>query len=94
MNFCFRVKKSKRKELSAIVHVDDTCRIQTVNKTNERYYKLIKQFNKLTGIPCILNTSFNIKGEPIVENPSQAVEDFIKTGMDYLVIGDFLVFKN
>ncbi len=92
MIFCFIVKKDKRKELAAIVHEDDTCRIQTVNKRdNGRYYKLIKEYFRLTGIPCILNTSFNLKGEPIVETPAQAIEDFLKTKMDFLIIGDFLV---
>ena len=66
---------------------------QTVNKENGRYYRLIKKFYKLCGIPCILNTSFNFKGEPIVENPSQALKDFLRTQMDYLVIGDFLISK-
>ncbi len=93
MTFCFQVKKDKKKDLATIVHADGTCRIQTVNKVNGRYYLLIKKFYELTGIPCILNTSFNLKGEPIVENPDQAVEDFLKTKMDYLVIGDFLVSK-
>ena len=93
MVFCFKVKKEKRHELSAIVHRDGTCRIQTVDKTNGRYFNLIKRFYHLTGIPCILNTSFNLKGEPIVEIPQQAVEDFLKTKMDYLVIGDFLVLR-
>src|SRR3989338_6944708 len=93
MVFCFKVKKEKRHELSATVHRDGTCRIQTVNKTNGRYFRLIKRFHHLTGIPCILNTSFNLKGEPIVENPKQAIEDFLKTKMDYLVINDSLISK-
>lgn len=93
MTFCFKVKKDKKDDLTAIVHADGTCRIQTVSKSNGRYYSLIKKFYELTGIPCILNTSFNLKGEPIVENPEQAVEDFIKTKIDYLAMGDFLVFK-
>jgi len=93
MTFCFKVKKDKKKDLAAIVHADDTCRIQTVNKINGRYYLLIKKFYELTGIPCILNTSFNLKGEPIVENPEQAIKDFLKTRMDCLVAGDFLVLR-
>lgn len=93
MTFCFPVKKEKCDQLSAIVHKDGTCRIQTIDKTNGRYFKLINQFYKLTGIPCILNTSYNLKGEPIAETPEQAIEDFLKTKMDYLAIGDFLVFK-
>lgn len=94
MIFCFIVKKEKRKDLAAIVHKDNTCRIQTVNKEdNGIYYKLIKKFYDLTGIPCVLNTSFNLKGEPIVDTPKQAIEDFLKTKMDYLVIGDYIIFK-
>jgi len=94
MTFCFQVKRDRRDDLSAIVHKDGSCRIQTVSKTNGRYFKLISQFYKLTGISCILNTSFNLKGEPIVENPEQAIKDFLKTNMDYLVIGDFLASKS
>lgn len=105
MTFCLKVKKDKKNDLAAIVHADDTCRIQTVSFSDDIeapsssrakrgiYYKLIKKFYELTGIPCILNTSFNLQGEPIVENPDQAIEDFLKTKMDYLVIGDFLVSK-
>ena len=93
MTFCFQVKKDKRRELAAIVHEDGSCRIQTVNRKNGLYYQLIYEFYKTTGIPCLLNTSFNLKGEPIVENPKQAIEDFLKTKMDYLVIGSFIVGK-
>lgn len=91
MLFCFKVKKEKKDSLAAIVHKDNTCRIQTVNKANGQYYLLIKEFFKLTGIPCILNTSFNLKREPIVENPQQAIDDFLKTKMDHLIIGSYLV---
>lgn len=93
MTFCFQVKKNKKQDLKAIVHADGTCRIQTVSKTNGRYFSLINKFYRLTGIPCILNTSFNLKGEPIVESPEQAIEDFLKTEMDYLLIEDFFVSK-
>jgi len=93
MTFCFKVGEGKKKELAAIVHKDNTCRIQTVNEDNGLYCKLIKRFYEITGVPCILNTSFNLKGEPIVENPKQAIEDFLKTEMDYLVIGSFVVSK-
>lgn len=93
MTFCFTVKKEKRNNISAIVHADNTCRIQTVNTSNGLYYALIREFYRITGIPCILNTSFNLKGEPIVENPQQAIEDFLKTKMDALVIGNDLIIK-
>ncbi len=93
MVFCFKIKAEKKEDLKAIVHIDGTCRIQTVDKTNGRYFKLIKKFYQLTNIPCLLNTSFNIMGEPIVETPTQAINDFINTNMDYLVIEDFFVEK-
>ncbi len=93
MNFCFKVRPEKKEEIAAIVHDDDTSRIQTINDQNGIYHKLIKSFYETTGIPCLLNTSFNLKGEPIVENPQQAVEDFLKTEMDYLVIESFIVSK-
>ena len=64
-----------------------------ISKSNNRYYQLIKQFYKLTSIPCILNTSFNLMGEPIVETPQQAIEDFLKTKIDNLIIGDFFIDK-
>jgi len=92
MNFCFQVKPNARKLITSIVHADNSCRIQTVNKKdNSIYYDLIKEFYKLTKIPCVLNTSFNLSHEPIVENPEQAILDLIKTKMDGLVIDRFLV---
>lgn len=93
MTFCFKVKKGKEKEIPAVIHKDGTCRIQTVNKDSDSYYTLIKEFYKLTGIPCLLNTSFNLKGEPMVEHPTQAIEDFLKTEIDYLSIEDFIATK-
>jgi carbamoyltransferase len=93
MNFCFQVKENKRDDLAAIVHKDNTCRIQTVSAINGRYYRLIKTYYKKSGIGCILNTSFNLKGEPIVETPRQAIEDFLKTPMDALFLNDFIIKK-
>lgn len=93
MNYCFTVKEEKRRELAAIVHNDNTCRIQTVSESDGLYYTLLKEFNKLSGIPCVLDTSYNLKGEPIVENPEQAVKDFVKTGLDILFIGSFAIYK-
>ena len=57
------------------------------------YYSLIKRFYETTNIPCVLNTSFNLMGEPIVESPKQAINDFKKTLMDYLVLGNFILFR-
>lgn len=93
MNVCLIVREEKRKELAAIVHEDNTCRIQTVNEDNGRYYRLIKEFYRQTGTPCVLNTSFNVMGEPIVEHPRQAIEDYLNSKMDALVMGDLLIQK-
>ncbi len=93
MNVCLVVREKKRKELAAIVHADNTCRIQTVSPDNGRYYRLIKEFYRQTGTPCVLNTSFNVMGEPIVEHPRQAIEDFLNSKMDALVIGDLFIHK-
>jgi len=94
MNFVFKVRKEKIQEIPSIVHVDGTCRIQTVSRDESAlYYDLIKQFKKLTGVPVLLNTSFNLKGEPIVCTPQEAYEDFLKTPMDYLMLGNFIVKK-
>ncbi len=93
MNFCFNVKKRKQEALAAIVHQDASCRIQTVSQANGRYYRLIQAYAKKTHIDCIMNTSFNLQGEPIVETPRQAIEDFLKTPMDYLIINDNFISK-
>ena len=90
-----KVKKSKKKLIPAVVHIDDTCRVQTVdNKINSSFYKLIKEFYKITDIPVLLNTSFNVKGQPIVNNPNQAIQCFLNTKIDYLIIDNLLISKN
>jgi carbamoyltransferase len=92
MILSFDVPKKKVKEIPAVVHVDGTTRPQTVTRTaNQRYYDLIKSYESETGIPVILNTSFNRKGEPIVNSPDNAIDCFLGTALDYLAIGDFLV---
>ena len=79
----------KRSEIPAVTHVDYSARIQTVHKeTNEKYYKLIKKFKKKTNYPVIVNTSFNVRGEPIVNTPSDAFNCFMGTELDKLVIGN------
>ena len=89
-----KVKKNKKNLIPAVVHIDDTCRVQTVKKNiNERFYDLIESFNKLTKIPVLLNTSFNVKGQPIVNTPSEALETFKSTNIDVLAIGDFVLIK-
>jgi carbamoyltransferase len=87
-----KVKKDKQKIVPAITHVDGTARVQTVTREdNGRFYDLIKEFAKITGIPIILNTSFNIAGEPIVETPADALRCFMSTEIDYLVIEDYFI---
>ncbi len=94
MLLSFDVYKEKRDEIPAVVHVDGTTRPQTVDRrTNPRYYKLISRFRELTGVPMVLNTSFNVRGEPIVLTPYDAIRTFYSTGMDYLAMGDFLIRK-
>ena len=81
--------------IPAIVHVDGSARVQTVRREhNPRIYELLVEFEKLTGVPVLVNTSFNIKGEPIVETPQDAMNCFIYTGIDYLALHDTLVAKS
>ena len=83
-----------RSDVPAITHVDYSARIQTVHKeTNERYWRLIQAFKELTGCGLIVNTSFNVRGEPIVCTPEDAYQCFMRTEMDYLVLGDYLFSK-
>lgn len=94
MTLTFQVKINKRRKLSQAIHVDNTARIQSViEKTNPRYFGLIKIFAKKTGIPALLNTSFNDQGKPIVLTPKDALACFYSTGIDILAIGDFIVRK-
>ena len=84
-----------RSSLPAITHIDYSARIQTVNfKTNPRYYSLINEFKKLTGCPIIVNTSFNVRGEPIVCTPQDAYRCFMRTEMDVLVLQNQILFKS
>lgn len=88
------VRPEMREALPAITHVDGTARLQTVHaETNPRFYRLLKEFEKLSGFPVLLNTSFNVMGEPIVESPADAVRCFFSTGLDYLVLGNCLLKK-
>lgn len=89
------VHEDKRAEIPAVTHVDGTARIQTINRNqNQRYYDLIKAFEQRTGCGVIINTSFNVRGEPIVESPADAINCFLHTEMDYLVLGNYLVRKD
>jgi carbamoyltransferase len=94
MILAFNVKKDKQIEIPAVTHVDGTARVQTVTQEgNLRYWKLLKAFQKQTGTPVLMNTSFNIMGEPIVNTPEQAVKCFLGCGLDTLVIGDYVISK-
>ena len=94
MLYSLTVKDDKKDELGAITHKDNTCRIQTVNnKINPKVTTLLNKFKEITGIPAILNTSFNDNGEPIVESPQDAIRSFENMDIDYLVIGNFIVRK-
>ena len=94
MTMLFRVKENKKDIVPAVTHIDGTARIQIVEKdVNPRYWKLIKHFEEITEVPLVLNTSMNVKGEPIVENPEQAVRVFYGSGMDCLVLGNFYISK-
>ena len=94
MLFVYNVKKEYLGKMPAITHVDNSVRIQTVNeKENPELRKLLEAFRDETGCSVLLNTSFNIKGEPIVASPKDAVKSFAEADMDYLVMGDFVVAK-
>jgi len=85
----------KRSEIPAVTHVDYSARIQTVSKeNNEKYYKLLKRFKEKTNCPVLVNTSFNIRGEPIVNSPEDAYRCFMGTELDVLVVGNFYLEKN
>ena len=84
----------KPDKIPAVTHVDYSARIQTVTKeTNKRYYDLISKFKEKTGCPIIVNTSFNVRGEPIVNTPTDAFNCFMGTNLDILVIENFILFK-
>jgi carbamoyltransferase len=87
----FKVKEAQRAKLPAITHVDDTGRLQTVSAaTNPRYHALITEFEKQTGVPLVLNTSFN-EHEPIVATPGDAINCYLKTRMDMLALGNWVL---
>ena len=91
MTFAYAVRPEKRGALAAPTHVDGTARLQTVDReANPRYWGLIREFGDLTGVPAVVNTSFN-DNEPIVCRPEEAIDCFLRTRMDTLVLGDFLI---
>ena len=92
MLMVYPIKKQWHSKIPSVTHVDGSGRLQTIRRNqNPLYYDLIKEFGKISGIPILINTSFNIRGEPIVCTPSDAYKCMMGTGIDYLLIGDFLV---
>jgi len=90
MVLVYKTRMEKREQIPAVNHVDDTGRVQSVEPdVLPRYWKLIDAFDRLTGVPILLNTSFN-ENEPIVMTPAQAIETFQKTRMDMLVLGNYV----
>lgn len=95
MLMTFIVKPDKWAKIPAIVHVDGSARPQTLKReTNPKFYALIEEFEKLTGIPIVMNTSFNLSDEPIVCSVRDAIKTFLRSELDFLVIGDYIIKKN
>ena len=89
-----QVRPEKRAVIPSVTHVDGSARPQTVERDiNPLYWRLIHEFGLRTGVPVIMNTSFNLRGEPIVCSPTDAIRTFFSSGMDALIIGSFLVEK-
>ena len=87
--------KQTRSTIPAVTHVDYSARVQTVDAdTNPRFHQLITAFEAITGCPVLINTSFNVRGEPIVNRPEDAYHCFMNTGIDRLVIGNYLLKKD
>src|SRR5262249_39554369 len=94
MIFVVDVQEKYRKVLGAVTHVDGTARVQSVSQeSNPRYWKLIDEFGAITGVPVVLNTSFNNNAEPIVDSVEDAVSCFLTTGIHVLIVGDYLIHK-
>ncbi|KKU10003.1 MAG: Carbamoyltransferase protein [Candidatus Woesebacteria bacterium GW2011_GWB1_45_5] len=88
------VRKNQWKNLGAITHVDGTARPQLIKReTNYMYYDIVKAFGKKTGVYTLLNTSFNLKGDPIVNTPEEAYSTFMRSGIDALVLDNYLIEK-
>jgi carbamoyltransferase len=95
MTMAFPASEALRRDAPAIVHTDGSSRVQIVHESaNPRYHRLIERFGELTGVPVVLNTSFNVRGEPIVSTTEDALRTFFATGLDVLAVGDFVVRKD
>lgn len=94
MILAFKMKNKFKNILPSAIHIDGTSRPQVVRKkNNKKFYKLLQEFEKITGHAILINTSFNIQGEPIVNKPSEAIRCFFGTGIDYLALGNYLITK-
>jgi len=93
MLMAVQANKHKAKEIEAVIHVDNSARVQTVSDLNPSFKKLIEQFEKVSGYPILLNTSFNVKGQPIVNDVEDAFKCYMNTNLDALVVGDYLLIK-
>jgi carbamoyltransferase len=94
MILTFEVRPEKRAVIPAVTHADHSARVQTVERRlNPRFWELIAAFERLTGVPVVLNTSFNLRGEPIVCTPKDAIRTFYSSGLDFLALGDYLLAK-
>ncbi|EIM77271.1 carbamoyl transferase [Nitritalea halalkaliphila LW7] len=90
-----KVQPDKKELIPAVVHVDNTCRVQTVGEENNpRFRKLLEAFQAETDVPVLMNTSFNVKGQPIVNTPEEAIKCFQNTAIDHLIVGDYLLSKS
>jgi carbamoyltransferase len=95
MERTLKFREAVKDRVPAVVHRNGTGRLQTVKEEwNPRYYRLIRAFYEKTGIPLLLNTSYNVMGKPIVHSVEDAITVFFTTGLDYLVIGDYLLMKD
>jgi carbamoyltransferase len=95
MLFTTRVRDEVRETLPAVTHVDQSARVQTVDAaTSPRFHAVLDAFGELTGVPVLLNTSFNVRGEPIVCSPDDAYRCFMRTAIDVLVMESFLLLKD
>ena len=88
------VLSNKRNLLKWVIHVDNSVRYQTINKNNDLVYKILKEFYKISWVPVLMNTSLNVKGEPIVETPEDAIKLFLSTDLDYLIMDNYLISKS
>jgi carbamoyltransferase len=94
MLFIYDVRPEQAHRIPAVCHADRTARVQTVARdTNPRYHDTLKAFEALTGVPVLVNTSFNVRGEPVVCTPKDALDAFFSTPLDALVIGRYLIEK-